>query len=153
MIVEKIVSGGQSGVDRAALDIAMAMGIAVGGWCPKGRLAEDGVIAERYPLIESDSAEPAVRTKLNVRDSDGTLVLYEQALSGGTKLTVDYAKEIMRPLLVIALDKVAEAETVVTWLQQYQIQVLNVAGPRASQREAIYDHAYDFLQHCLTRCA
>ncbi|MCP4474511.1 MAG: molybdenum cofactor carrier [Gammaproteobacteria bacterium] len=153
MQLKRIVSGGQSGVDRAALDIAMAMGIAVGGWCPQGRLAEDGVIAERYPLIEAKSAEPAVRTKLNVRDSDGTLVLYEQTLSGGTKLTVDYAKEMMRPLLVIALDQAAEAKTVVTWLQRQQIHVLNVAGPRASQREAIYDHTYHFLQQCLTLCA
>ncbi len=132
MGLERVVSGGQSGVDRATLDVCIALGIEIGGWCPKGRWAEDGTISSHYPLIETDCSNPAVRTKLNVRDSDGTLVLYEGTLCGGTDLTVKYAKDIRRPLLVVPLDQELPVELAVSWIQQH-VHVLNVAGPRESE--------------------
>ena len=99
MRLRKIVSGGQTGVDRAALDAAMAHDVPVGGWCPKGRRAEDGVIPERYPLKETPSDAYEQRTAWNVRDSDGTLLITDGALEGGTALTMQEAKRQGRPVL------------------------------------------------------
>mgnify|MGYP003793290687 CR=1 FL=1 len=91
-MIKKIVSGGQTGVDRAALDVAMQLGIPVGGWCPRGRRAEDGRIPDSYPLREASSVNYAKRTELNVRDSDGTLILSGGPLTGGTALTESLAR-------------------------------------------------------------
>ena len=90
-IVERIVSGGQSGVDRAALDVARELGYPTGGWCPKGRRAEDGPIDDGYPLIETPSDRYVQRTRWNVRDSDGTLILLRGAAEGGTRITIEFA--------------------------------------------------------------
>jgi predicted Rossmann fold nucleotide-binding protein DprA/Smf involved in DNA uptake len=94
----KIISGGQTGVDRAALDAALAAGIALGGWCPKGRLAEDGPLPEHYPLEQTPRRSYRQRTEWNVRDSDGTLVLYWGELQGGTLATVKLADQYRRPI-------------------------------------------------------
>lgn len=104
MRLTRIVSGGQTGVDRAGLDAAMEAGIPVGGWCPAGRLAEDGRIPERYPLSELDSPGYAARTERNVIQSDATLVLNIGELADGTALTAEFAREFGKPLLVVQLD-------------------------------------------------
>src|SRR6185312_2826468 len=104
MLPTRIVSGGQTGADRAALDWAIRAGIPHGGWCPKGRLAVDGVIDARYRLTETDSDDYAVRTRLNVRDSDATLILNLGALDGGTALTAEHAHALGRPCLTLQLD-------------------------------------------------
>jgi hypothetical protein len=133
----KIVSGGQTGADRAALDFALANGIAVGGWVPKGRLAEDGRIPDRYPgLVETGSADPGVRTARNVRDSDATLIVSHGPLDGGSLLTLQEAKRLSRPVLHLDLDRenpAAAAARLRSWLAEVGPAVLNVAGPRASK--------------------
>src|SRR5438309_6802555 len=100
MTFTKIISGGQSGVDRAALDVALELGISCGGWCPKGRRAEDGVIPEQYPVRENASTSYPPRTEMNVRDSDGTLILTNGRPDRGTALTVNLAKRYEKPCLV-----------------------------------------------------
>ena len=137
----RIVSGGQTGVDRAALDEAMTLGLAVGGWCPRGRLAEDGVIPDRYPLREMPQAGYAARTKKNVEDSDGTLIVYYDYATGGTALTIKYAIVARRPFLLIdAAEMPVEraAERLARFIGDYDIEVLNVAGPRASGEPRAY---------------
>jgi len=135
--LEQIVSGGQAGVDRAALDVALELGVPCGGWCPKGRLAEDGPIPERYPLRETRSARYARRTLFNVRDSDATLIVARRPLSGGTAYTEQVALEQERPYLVAAPD-VAEVPRIRAWLDANDILVLNVAGPRESGAPGIH---------------
>ncbi len=151
MTVRRIVSGGQTGVDRAALDVARALGIACGGWCPRGRRAEDGRIPDRYPLRETESRDYATRTRLNVRDSDATLVLTRGAPTGGTRLTVDVAVFAGRPVLVIDLDGDREAglDAARRWLAETPVRTLNVAGPRESTAPGIYAEAADFLRRLL----
>jgi len=151
--VARVVSGGQSGVDRAALDAALACGIPAGGWCPRGRGAEDGVIPDRYPLRETPSSDPAQRTEWNVRDSDGTLILHRGPLSGGTALTADLVRRYGRALLHLDLDAarppVALAAEVRPWLEAQRIRVLNIAGPRESQVPGIGAAASALLRHLL----
>ena len=134
----KIVSGGQTGVDRTALDIALALGLPVGGWCPKGRRAEDGVIPDCYPLVETLERNYQVRTRRNIEDSDGTLILNLGALDGGTALTVAYARQIGKPCRVVALETGIEPAAFRAWLDEHRIAVLNVAGPRERQRSGGY---------------
>ena len=147
----RVVSGGQTGVDRAALDAARALGIGIGGWCPRGRVAEDGVIPEVYPLCETTSADVAQRTEWNVRDSDATLVLHRAALSGGTATTVEHARRLGRPLLVRDLDTPIDPAEVVTWLVANQVRVLNCAGPRASEAPEIEAQARQVLTAIFAR--
>ena len=142
----RIVSGGQTGVDRAALDAALELGLETGGWCPKGRLAEDGVIPQRYPLRECHSSDYSVRTEWNVRDSDGTLILYDTALEGGTLLTLELAKQLEKSHRVIQLKETDRlVSPLIEWILDNQIRVLNVAGPRESNSPGIYNRAHDFL--------
>lgn len=143
MPIARIVSGGQTGVDRAALDAALAAGIACGGWCPRGRRAEDGTIPARYPLTETAGSGYRERTRLNVRDSDGTLVLARSAVEGGTAYTVRCAEATGRPVLVLRLDDDAgdPVAAILDWATANAITVLNVAGPRESQRPGIGDAA------------
>jgi len=143
--IRKIVSGGQTGVDRAALDVALELGFPCGGWCPKGRLATDGVIPSRYPLHETRSAEYAERTRLNVLDSDGTLILNVGKLTGGTAYTVDVASENAKPIIVVQLDESPEPQRVIDWITQNGIRVLNVAGPREEGQPRIHALAANFL--------
>lgn len=135
---ERVVSGGQTGVDRAALDAAMEAGIPVGGWCPAGRRAEDGPIPERYPLRETPSAEAAERTEWNVRDSDGTLVLTVGPLRGGTELAIRHASRLGRPLLVVDLARGESPAEIGRWLAVFGVRTLNVAGPRESEAGGVY---------------
>jgi hypothetical protein len=136
-LLDKIVSGGQTGADRAALDVALAHGLAIGGWVPKGRVAEDGRIPERYVgLVETDSTDPAVRTARNVRDSDATLIVSHGPLAGGSRLTLEEADRHRKPVLHLDLDElslVSASTRLATWLAQVRPVTLNVAGPRASE--------------------
>lgn len=145
-LLKKVVSGGQSGVDRAALDVALALGIPCGGWCPKERYAEDGRIGDRYPLTETPSADTAQRTEWNVRDSDGTLVLTRGEPSGGTALTLRLARAMGRPLLIVDLAKAADPGRVRSWIRENRIGVLNVAGPRESGCPGIHGEVAVFLR-------
>lgn len=147
--IQKIVSGGQTGVDRAALDFGLAFNIPIGGWCPKGRQAEDGSIPSHYPLQETPSPKPSQRTEWNVRDSDGTLVLTCGNPTGGTALTIRLGKHHHRPHLVIDLNTHPKPSEAFPWLIQHNIHVLNIAGPRQSTFPAIYQLAYAFLKTLL----
>ena len=136
-LVQRIVSGGQTGADRAALDFALERGIPIGGWVPKGRLAEDGRIAERYAgLVETESPDPSVRTGRNVRDSDATLILSYGPLEGGSLLTHREATRIGKPALHLDLEQLAleaAVDRLRAWLAEVRPAILNVAGPRASR--------------------
>ncbi len=136
-VLEKIVSGGQTGVDRAALDAALAAGFPSGGWAPKGRMAEDGAIPERYPLDECSIAGNAERTRLNVRDSDATLILTRGEISGGTGLTVEWAEKLSKPCLVVDLAQPTDPDGIAGWLEGERTKVVNVAGPRESTAPGI----------------
>ena len=139
--LRKIVSGGQTGVDRAALDWALASGVPCGGWCPLGRWAEDGPIDARYPLRETPGADPAQRTEWNIRDSDGTLI-------------VTLARRLARPLLHLAkADSPAaeQAESLRQFIGQHQIRVLNVAGPRESGEPGVGEFVAGLLEAALGR--
>ncbi len=141
----KIVSGGQTGVDRAALDTAIALQIPHGGWCPRGRPAEDGRIPDHYDLRETESTAYPVRTERNVVDSDATLILCRGPLGGGTELTARLAEKHGRPCLIVDLREPPSGETVLRWLREQQVEVLNVAGPRESQSPGIAADARAFL--------
>ena len=145
----KIVSGGQTGVDRAALDVALELGIPCGGWCPRGRRAEDGTVPERYPLRETPWHGYPQRTEWNVRDSDGTLILTHGAPDRGTALTVELARRYGRPHLVIDLGESPNEDDVRTWARAHQVGVVNVAGPRESSCPGIHDEAAAFLRRLL----
>lgn len=134
-----ILSGGQTGVDRAALDAAMAAGIPVAGWCPKGRRAEDGCIPNWYPLRETPSPEYHERTRWNVRDSAATVVLILGALQGGALLTVEVAKELNKPLQIVDLGGTDACQKIKATLKEFsKSSVINMAGPRESERPGIY---------------
>ena len=149
--VDCVVSGGQTGVDRAALDTAILLGIRHGGWCPRGRLAEDGTIPALYELRETKSAEYPVRTQQNVIDSDGTLILYRLKLVGGTELTYRLARKHARPCLLVDLEEIAQPDRSRHWLRQNVIQVLNVAGPRESSAPGIGKEAAGYLETVLRK--
>jgi len=153
MTLRTIVSGGQTGVDRAALDVAIMLGFAHGGWCPAGRLAEDGPIDARYALRETASAAYDVRTERNVVDSDGTLVLASGEPRGGSALTCRLARTHGKPLLVVDLASPAPPATVHAWLDANAIATLNVAGPRASSEPGVYTRASGYLQSVLAPMA
>jgi hypothetical protein len=145
----RIISGGQTGVDRGALDAAMQLGIPHGGWCPLSRLAEDGRIPDRYRLRESHSAEYSVRTEQNVLEGDATLILCRGRPSGGTELTLRLARQHGRPHLVVDLDRTPDAAAVRHWLTEQHVQTLNVAGPRESQSPGIGAAAKEFIVNVL----
>lgn len=147
----KIISGGQSGVDRAALDFAMKNGIPCGGWCPKDRKAEDGLISEKYPLKEAPDSLYETRTKLNVQDRDGTLILFFQRMDEGTLLTFDQAQHIEKPVLTIDLFEGGEEDLqkVRSWMNFNYLEIINIAGPRESNNTGIYERAMLFLNKLL----
>ena len=144
-----IISGGQTGVDRAALDVALELKLPCGGWCPLGRRAEDGRIPKRYPLQEITSINYPVRTRANVRDSDGTLILTRGIPDRGTKLTRDVAARLGKPCLVVDLNRPVLLAVVRKWMMDHDIGVLNVAGPHESSQPGIHAQASDVLRRLL----
>jgi len=149
MLAFTIISGGQTGVDRAALDFAIAHGIPHGGWCPLGRRAEDGVLDARYRLRETESKNYRQRTRRNVADSDATLILNLGELADGSLATQQFAEREDKPVYVVALgaeDLSAEVARVGEWLAAHSIAVLNIAGPRESKRPGVYRKAVAFLE-------
>jgi predicted Rossmann fold nucleotide-binding protein DprA/Smf involved in DNA uptake len=152
-----IISGGQTGADRAALDFAIEHGLPHGGWCPRARLAEDGPISARYELRETPSRKYAQRTEWNIRDSDATLVLSIAAdPKGGTRLTLDLARRLGKPVLHVSRaasggDYRDLAAQVDAFLSEHAVQILNVAGPRASQEPEVTAFVWEILQGALHR--
>jgi len=144
-----IISGGQSGIDRAALDFALKHKIPCGGWCPRGRKAEDGLIPDHYPLEEANFESPQHRTKKNVDESDGTLILYITEPDEGTRFTLQYAKEGKKPVYILKeSDKVNSAEFSL-WMDVNKIKVLNVAGPKESSEPGVYDFAIKAMKQLI----
>ncbi|MFA7232406.1 MAG: putative molybdenum carrier protein [Victivallaceae bacterium] len=140
----KIISGGQTGVDRAALDAAITLNLKNGGWCPRNRRAEDGRIDIKYPLTETETSFYQERTRKNVEDSDGTLILCEGQLNRGTLLTVKHAQQQHKPLLVVNPSG-CTVENVLNWLTDNKIKVINIAGPRESTAPGIYAKSFNFI--------
>jgi hypothetical protein len=145
-MLEKVISGGQTGVDQAALDAAAEAGLSCGGWCPKDRWSEAGPIDDRYPLTETPSADPAQRTDCNVRDADGTLIVATAPLSGGTALTQRIAARRGKPCLVVDPGDDSGPASIRQWLDGHDIRTLNVAGPRESGCPGIRDRALALLR-------
>ncbi len=145
--IKKIISGGQTGVDRAALDFAIEHKIPHGGYCPKGRKAEDGRIDDRYQLIELESPQYEARTEKNLLEADGTLVIGQGTLSGGTALTIEQCLNHLRPLHIIDLEDI-DAETrqeFWQWIDTNAVRTLNIAGNRES-KNPVYERAYSCLE-------
>lgn len=137
-------------MDRAALDVAIELGLEHGGWCPRGRRAEDGSLPPRYHLRETAQDNYSSRTRLNVKDSDGTLILYRGELEGGSELTAHFAGELHKPVLIVDLDHPVDAGTFKDWLKQHHIGTLNIAGPRESKQPGIYQQTVELLRGLLS---
>jgi hypothetical protein len=139
-----VISGGQTGADRAALDFAIAHGMPHGGWCPRDRRAEDGPIGDCYELQETPSRHYSQRTRWNIRDSDATLIVsIKPILTGGTRLTLELARQLGKPALHISREEhdiAAATNSLREFLHRYQVQTLNVAGPRASQAPDVAEY-------------
>jgi hypothetical protein len=147
----KIISGGQTGVDRAALDVALKQGIECGGWCPAGRLDEFGKIPDRYPLKELPTGSFAERTLQNVKDSDATVIFYCRDLAGGSEHTLQCCIEQSKPHRTIDAAEVSEndaANVIVDLVREHNVSVLNIAGPRKSEWPDGYDYAFRALERC-----
>jgi Circularly permutated YpsA SLOG family len=150
----KIISGGQTGVDRGALDAALDLGVDCGGWCPRARLAEDGTIPHRYPVTELSDGGYAERTAQNVADSDGTLIICNGEPVGGTRETIERCIENDKPYLFVDPKEVpaaAAAEKALKFLRRRHIRCLNVAGPRASQWPEGHALTYQIISAILRR--
>jgi hypothetical protein len=135
MSLTKIVSGGQTGVDRGALDAALAAEFPCGGWCPANRRAEGGPIPDRYPLSVVARGRDKERTRQNVKDSDGTAILFYESLTGGTLLTRNLCVREKKPFIVLDAKQISEpaaAAALARFVEESEIQILNVAGPRSS---------------------
>jgi len=148
-MITRIVSGGQTGVDRAALDVALELGMPCGGWCPRGRRAEDGRIDDRYPLTETPWDGYPQRTEWNVRDSDGNLILTCGEPDRGTILTVRLAQERKKPCFVVDINGAVDVPAIRAWAEANGVRVLNVAGSRESSSPGIHDRAADLLRRLL----
>lgn len=145
----EIISGGQTGVDRGALDAALELGATCGGWCPEGRAAEDGPIPDRYPLTELAGGGYPERTRKNVEDSDGTLILHFGPLSAGTLFTLQVCEELLRPVCLVDGNDTSPEEGAAKareFVTGHDIRRLNVAGPRASHCAWAHDYSRDVIR-------
>jgi len=149
MALTKIFSGGEAGVDRAALDAALALGFPCGGWLPEDCKAEDGIVPDRYPLTPLPNANHRQRTLKNVHDSDGTLIAFNQALTGGSKVTRDLCIREKKPFIVLDAAQITverSVSSVLRFIDENEIGVLNVAGPRASKWAEGYGFALSVVR-------
>jgi hypothetical protein len=150
-MLKKIISGGQSGVDRAALDAALRLGIPHGGWLPKGRITEDGPLPVQYKLVELPTDSYAERTEKNVLDSDGTLIISRGTPTGGTdytrKMALKHGKQMLHIDLALYSNPMDASSIVSSWIKMSKIEILNVAGPRASKDPDIYAAALAIMMH------
>ena len=152
MALTRIVSGGQTGVDRGALDAALAAGYPCGGWCPAGRTAEDGTIPERYPVVELVDAGYRERTIQNVVDSDATLIVYFGDLHGGTELTLLACIRREKPYKLIDgadIPAARAAEIALAFVAKHAASTLNVAGPRASHAPSAHRYANEAVSRLI----
>lgn len=152
-MLKKIISGGQTGADQAALDVAIKLGIPHGGWIPKGRKTERGALPDKYLLREMPDSSYARRTEKNVIDSDGTLIISHGRLTGGSELTLKFAQKHHRPWLHLNLNRMLAfraAHQMNIWLKKHDIEVLNVAGPRESHDPLIYEATVKIVQEALS---
>ena len=150
--ITRIISGGQTGVDRAALDVAIELGIQHGGWVPRGRTAEDSVLSKQYEVKETPCDDVAQRTEWNVRDSDATVIISQGSLVGGSDLTRRKAIEYKKPVIHVDLALLSipdAAELIMDWLSSIQCLTLNVAGQRQSESKEIYHLAKTLLKAVL----
>jgi hypothetical protein len=145
----RLMSGGETGVDRAALDAALGLGLPVVGWCPAGRRAEDGPIPDRYPLAETPSPDDGERADWNARDSDATLILYRERLAGGSAHAAERARAHGRPLLIRDLRAPIDPAEIARWLHANRVHALHCAGPRESEAPGIYAQAKVLLGQAL----
>jgi len=148
-MLHKIISGGQTGADQGALDAAISSGVDHGGWLPKGRKTENGALPMRYRLTEMDTSRYTSRTRQNVLDSDGTLIISNEALTGGSALTRKLAQQHRRPCLHVNMSRQSVAgasQQIFKWIRHHHIGVLNVAGPRASSDARIYAVTRDLVK-------
>jgi endonuclease YncB( thermonuclease family) len=151
-LIQKIISGGQTGADRAALDFAIKHKIPHGGWVPEGRIAEDGPLPAKYKLTEMPTDSYQARTEQNVIDSDGTVLIFHGRLTGGSAYTEKMANEHDRPCLHLDLSKhnaFMLALSMINWIQEAKVTTLNIAGPRASKGPTIYKDVMDVLESVL----
>ena len=148
--IVKIITGGQTGVDRASLDAAIALGVEHGGFCPQGRRSEDGIIPLQYNMYELETDDYLERTLKNVQFSDGTLILYKGEIISGTRQTEKYCLLEKKPVLTInILDECKKIRvTFNKWLEKNTISILNIAGPRESEA-SIYKRAKVMLMKLL----
>lgn len=145
----KLVSGGQTGVDRAMLDFCMDMGIACGGWCPEGRMAEDGIIDQKYPLKELAGGSYNQRTRANIRDSDASVILYHGKIEGGTLKSLKFAKKEEKPFLLLDMSVLEVSDAVVEiekFLKRKRPSILNFSGPRQSEWKDAYSCCQTLLK-------
>jgi len=145
----KLISGGQTGIDRAVLDFCLDHGLPCGGWCPAGRKAEDGIIDPKYPLKELPETSCRVRTAANVRDSDATVILFPGEMHGGTLKSFEFIQKDKKPFLLLdmsVLDAEAAAERLRKLLKRYTPSTLNFSGPRQSDWKEGYEYCYAILQ-------
>jgi len=152
-MIKKIISGGQTGVDQAALDVAIKLGIPHGGWIPKGRMTENAPLSDKYQLQEMATTEYSKRTQQNIIDSDGTLIISHGELTGGSALTRKLATRHRRPWLYVDLDRsnVDPSKLIKSWVGMNAIKILNVTGPRESKSPRIYDTTVTVLENALTQ--
>ncbi len=149
IILKKIISGAQSGVDRAALDAAIKLKIPCGGYVPKGRLAEDGPISDKYPLTESYSSSYTVRTRLNIKYSDATLIIKNGDIEGGTLFTLNVCKKLKKSVKIVDLDDKNINAEINEFLIKISPKILNIAGPRESKNPGIYKKTLKVLLKAL----
>lgn len=150
--LKKIISGGQTGADRAALDFAIERDIPYGGWVPKGRKTEDGTLPVKYHLQEMPTPNYSKRTEQNVLDADGTVIVSHGFLTGGSALTREFAIQHHKHWIHIDLNELSlqdAAEKLSSWLMETELTVLNVAGPKAGKDPGIYDAVMRLLKETI----
>ena len=148
-MVERIISGGQTGADRAGLEAGLALGLKIGGHCPKGRRAEDGKVPRRYGLVSTTSSDYRARTRRNVQNADATIVFTFGSLTSGSRLTMDAAEAAMKPSLHVDLERPDPESAIRAFLEVHEPEVLNIAGSRESRAEGIFEETFRVLQVAL----